>query len=281
MSSMPLSKSYHVVLTIAGSDSSGGAGIQADIKTITVLNAYAASVITAVTAQNTQDVFDIFLMTPECIDAQLKAVFDDIHIQAIKIGMLGNKACIEVVRKYLQRAKCHAIPIVLDPVMAAQTGVSLIHDDDFFEITTLFPEITLLTPNRLEAERLLDTTILNLADMYDTAKALAEKYACNILLKGGHMQSNLSTDVLYSFSKQQYQSYSSPFIKTNNHHGTGCTLSSAISCFLAKGYTLETSIGLAKNFIQAAILGGKSYHLGHGQGPLNHTCLLAEPKASD
>ncbi|MCF6767433.1 bifunctional hydroxymethylpyrimidine kinase/phosphomethylpyrimidine kinase [Thiotrichales bacterium 19S11-10] len=263
-------KKYNIVLTIAGSDSSGGAGIQADIKTITALNCYAASVINALTAQNTQGVLDILPIPAEFIKKQLDAIFEDFMPNAIKIGMLHNKDCILAIQEKLKIAKNKHIPIILDPVMVAQDGSKLINNHDISALSTLLEYATLITPNMPEAKVLANQTIDNLKDMEKVARYLGRKYQTSILLKGGHLISAPSTDILYLVKSNTIKRFKTPIVKTKNNHGTGCTLSSAISAFLAHGYNLEDAIIKAKDFLYHAMTDAKKFKLGHGSDPVNH-----------
>ena len=260
--------SYHTVLTIAGSDSSGGAGIQADIKSISACGGYAASVITASTAQNTQGVRDIHPLPVAHIVKQLEAVLDDISFNAIKIGMLHSSEVIEAVQSTLQRYKSKNI--VLDPVMIATSGDKLMNDEAIESLEAFLPHITLLTPNIPEAELLLGESI-TLETMRKSAKQLAEKYQTSILLKGGHLEfKDEMTDVLYNYVTQETTIIHNPSVKTLNTHGTGCTLSSSIATFLSKGYCLEEATTKGCAYLNKAILEGKDKIIGHGHGAVNH-----------
>lgn len=263
-------KYYNTVLTIAGSDNSGGAGIQADIKTITALKCYAASVITVLTAQNTQGVSAIYPVEADFIAKQMDAIFDDFTPNAIKIGMLHNEACIEVLQQKLSILKQKKIPVVLDPVMIAQAGTSLISKTAIQKLKTLFEYVDVITPNIPEAEALTHCSINTIKAMENAAKQLGDEYTCAVLVKGGHLAGDHAIDILYHPETSTIQRYESIFINTKNNHGTGCTLSSALACFLATNHNLAEAVKQAKNFIQEAIESGKQYQLGQGTGPVNH-----------
>ncbi len=263
-----MSTPYNSVLTIAGSDSSGGAGIQADIKSICANGGYAASVITATTAQNTQGVTDIHPIPVPHIVKQLEAVLDDIHIDAVKIGMLHSSEVIEAVQSTL--ARYNISKIVLDPVMIATSGDKLITDDAIESLKAFIPHTYLITPNIPEAEVLIGHSI-SLENLEATAKELGEQYQTSVLLKGGHLElAKEMTDALYSHTTKQVILIHNRTIKTNNTHGTGCTLSSAIATHLSKGDSLESATGRACLYLNLAIDSGKDKILGKGHGPVNH-----------
>ncbi len=252
------------VLTIAGSDSSGGAGIQADIKTITVNGVYAMSAITALTAQNTTGVRSIFEVTPNFLCEQIDAVFSDIEPDAVKIGMVSSSALIEVISEKLRFY--NAKNIVVDPVMVATSGSELMKNEALTALKKyLLPIADLITPNILEAEILSGCKIEADADMERCAKIIGDTYNTAVLLKGGHSIEN-ANDILYKYG--EYRIFSGKRINNPNTHGTGCTLSSAIASNLAKGFSLEKSIELAKKYISGALAFG--LNLGKGSGPLNH-----------
>ena len=256
------------VLTIAGSDSSGGAGIQADIKTITAHKLYAMSAITALTAQNTTGVYGIMDATPEFVANQLDCIFTDIRPDAVKIGMVSNSAIIEVIAEKLKEYK--AENIVVDPVMVATSGSKLLNDDACETlITKLLPLGTVITPNIPEAEVLCGFEIKNKDDMIKAAEKISETIKCGILIKGGHLVST-ATDLLYENGKITW--FSTERIDNPNTHGTGCTLSSAIASNLAKGYPLDISIQNAKNYLTGALR--TMLDLGKGSGPLEHTYII-------
>lgn len=251
-------------LTIAGSDSCGGAGIQADIKTMTAHGVYAMSAITALTAQNTIGVTDIMEVTPDFLAKQLEAVFTDINPDAVKIGMVSSRSLIETIADKL--SKFQAKNIVVDPVMVATSGSKLINNDAIEALKELlFPMATVITPNIPEAEVLSGIEINTTKDMITAAGLISEKYHCAVLCKGGHSL-NDANDLLYN--NGSYQWFIGKRIDNPNTHGTGCTLSSAIASNLAKGYDLNTSVTRAKCYISGAL--GAMLDLGKGSGPINH-----------
>ena len=251
-------------LTIAGSDSSGGAGIQADIKTMTANGVYAMSAITALTAQNTTGVYGIMEVTPEFLANQLDCIFTDIRPDAVKTGMVSSSALIEVIAQKLTQYK--AKNLVIDPVMVATSGAKLISDE---AIETLKGKLlglaTLITPNIPEAQVLSGMDIRTAEDMERAAKAIYEAYGCAVLCKGGH-QLNDANDLLYS--KEGARWYQGRRIANPNTHGTGCTLSSAIASNLAKGCSLDEAVERAKAYISGAL--AAMLDLGKGSGPMNH-----------
>ena len=252
-------------LTIAGSDSSGGAGIQADIKTMTANGVFALSAITALTAQNTTGVTGIFETTPEFLAQQLDAVFTDIYPDAIKIGMVSSSALIETIAKKLRQYD--AKHIVVDPVMVATSGSKLLQDSAIQILTgQLLPMAEVVTPNIPEAEILSGMTISDAAGMEAAAKAISEKYGCAVLCKGGH-QINDADDLLWRSGTGKW--FHGKRIANPNTHGTGCTLSSAIAANLAKGFALEEAIARAKAYLTDAL--NAQLDLGRGSGPLDHT----------
>lgn len=259
-------------LTIAGSDSGGGAGIQADLKTFTSLGVYGTSVITSVTAQNTEGVFGVYDIPLEGIHKQLEAVFSDIGTDAIKIGMLSNKEIVQEVASFLKKMK--GIPIVLDPVMVAKGGSPLLQDDAMEEIKKeLFPLATVITPNIPEAEVLTGIKISSADDMKEAAKKLFSYGSQFMIVKGGHLMES-AEDILYDGS--HWISLPGKRIKTKNTHGTGCTFSSAIAAELAKGKETVSAIKQAKQYIQMAIAGADELKIGSGHGPTNHWKYLEE-----
>jgi hydroxymethylpyrimidine/phosphomethylpyrimidine kinase len=259
---------YHTILTIAGSDSSGGAGIQADIKSISANGGVGCSVITASTAQNTLGVTDIHPMPVAHIVKQLEAVLDDIHIDVVKIGMLHSKEVIEAVQKSL--AHYDIEKIVLDPVMIATSGETLLSDDAIESLKAFLPKVTLITPNIPEAELLLGHSI-DLENQEVSAKALAQMYHTSVLLKGGHLDfTDTMTDVLYNYESQKSSIIQNKAIESKNTHGTGCTLSSAIATYLAKGESLESAVTKGCTYLNKAIEAGKDKLFGHGHGSVNH-----------
>lgn len=259
---------YPVALTIAGSDSGGGAGIQADIKTFSALGVYGASVITSVTAQNTQGVKGIQAVSPEILKGQLDAVFEDITIDAVKIGMLHNKAAAEIVVSTIDTYS--PTYIILDPVMISTSGNKLLQDDAIYIIVReLFKRTTLVTPNIDEAEFLSGMKIRSENDMEQAANKLLTLGCRAVLMKGGHLKGDQMVDILYVADMAPLR-LSTETIDTVNGHGTGCTLSSAIAAYLALGETLPEAVKSAKNYITRAIHAGKEVRTGHGHGPLNH-----------
>ena len=251
-------------LSIAGSDSCGGAGIQADIKTMTLNGVYAMSAITALTAQNTTGVRSIQDSSPEFLKDQIDAVFEDIFPDAVKIGMVSSAELIKVIAERLTFYK--AKNIVVDPVMVATSGASLIRTEAVSALEKeLIPIAYLVTPNIPEAEMLTGNKIATRDDMLKSAKQIAEAYGCNVLLKGGHSVNDAS-DLLYSDGQAQW--LEGKKINNPNTHGTGCTLSSAIASNLAKGYGLADSVKRAKEFISGAL--SAMLDLGQGSGPMNH-----------
>lgn len=262
-------KTYHRVLTIAGSDSGGGAGIQADLKTFAALGCHGMSVVTALTAQNTQGVTAIHAPPAAFVREQLEAVFGDIGADAVKIGMVHSGEVIESVSEALK--KHHARNIVFDPVMAAQSGDALTKGDVLATMKKyLLPLVTLLTPNLPEAARFLDRKITTLEDMHQAARELSDFGAGSVLLKGGHLKTGETTDVLFIGPEDRFVTLDGKRIDTRNNHGTGCTLSSAVACFLAKGSSVEEACRSAKGYLQSAIEAGAEFEIGRGHGPVHH-----------
>ncbi|ASJ74051.1 bifunctional hydroxymethylpyrimidine kinase/phosphomethylpyrimidine kinase [Granulosicoccus antarcticus] len=257
-----------IAMTIAGSDSGGGAGIQADLKTFSARGVYGASTITALTAQNTCSVSAIHEVAPEFVTQQLVAVLSDLKVDAIKIGMLASIPIIEAIGVVLDQYP--DIPVVLDPVMVAKSGDSLLHSDAIEALRDiLFPRATLITPNIPEAAMLLgDVEASSEAQMEAQARALS-RFGCSaVLLKGGHLASSDSTDLLLQDGAIHRFCY--PRIPTSNTHGTGCTLSSAITAEIAKGLPLHTAIAIAEQYIHEAIACADQLDVGHGHGPVHH-----------
>lgn len=262
-------RGYHRVLSIAGSDSGGGAGIQADLKTFSAIGCYGMTVITALTAQNTTGVTGIHAVPPEFAAEQLDAIYTDIGTDAVKIGMLYSAELIQVVADRLQRYK--AVNIVLDPVMVAQSGDRLVKDDAVDAIKThLMPLATVVTPNVPEAEVLCGRSLNGSNEIEAAAKTLAKHGSEAVLIKGGHNEGSDSTDLLYFGQDDRMVALPAQRIATRNNHGTGCTLSAAIAAFLAKGADVETAVRDAKTYITAAIDAGADYRLGRGHGPVHH-----------
>ena len=251
-------------LTIAGSDTSGGAGIQADIKTMIMNGVYAMSAITALTAQNTTGVTGIMEVTPAFLEQQMDAVFTDIRPDAVKIGMVSSSELIRSIAKKLKEYE--AENIVVDPVMVATSGSRLIAEEAIETLKQeLLPLATVLTPNIPEAEVLADMQIENEADMIAAAKKISQTYNCAVLCKGGH-SINDANDLLYA--NDRYEWFRGKRVDNPNTHGTGCTLSSAICSNLAKGYPLSDAVKTAKDYISEAL--EAMLDLGKGSGPMNH-----------
>ena len=262
-------KTPSIVLTIAGSDSSGGAGIQADIKTISALGSYAASAITSVTAQNTLGVQGIHPIPTDMVRQQIESVMDDLHPDAIKIGMVCDKdialTIAECIRKYQPRW------VVYDPVMVSTSGHKLMTDDTIEVIKQeLIPLASLITPNLHEACILLRKNIIREGEMENCADVLSKTCRCSVLLKGGHLEDGEMCDVLYDAEGKRCFRYRAPKIESHNLHGTGCTLSSAIATKLSQGHSLKEAIALAKDYVTKAIDAAKDMKIGHGYGPLWH-----------
>jgi len=257
------------VVTIAGSDSSGGAGIQADIKTISALGCYAASILTALTAQNTQGVQAIYAISPDFIRQQMESVFSDLSVSAVKIGMLHDDSVIAAVVEQLKKFKPKQI--VLDPVMVSKSGHALLKSDTIDFLTQqLFPLISLITPNIFEAEKLLGKKIHTIDEQEKAAIQLGTLFRMNVLVKGGHLESDQSSDVLYLWEENRCEWFHADRIQTNNTHGTGCSFSSAIAAFLSKNQSLVEAVSSAKNYLTGALLSAKSQIVGQGAGPIDH-----------
>lgn len=258
----------NTALTIAGSDSCGGAGIQADIKTMTCNGVYAMSAVTALTAQNTTGVSGIMEVTPEFLKEQIKMVVTDIFPDAVKTGMVASSQLIQVI---VEAIKTYQLKnIVVDPVMVATSGAKLISDEAINTLCNeLLPVATLITPNIPEAEVLFEQKIQSEADMETAAKAINAKYGCAVLLKGGHSL-NDANDYLYDGKEGTW--FYGKKIDNPNTHGTGCTLSSAIASNLAKGKNLKDSVKAAKDYISGAL--AAMLDLGKGSGPMNHAYVI-------
>ena len=258
------SKPMRTALSIAGSDSSGGAGIQADIKTMSANGVYAMTAVTALTAQNTTGVTDILDSTPAFLSAQLDAVFTDIFPDAVKIGMVSSAELISVIAQKLRQYG--ARHIVVDPVMVATSGSRLLREDAVEALKTeLLPLAEVATPNIPEAEILADMPIRTPADMEAAARKISEQYGCAVLCKGGH-DLNDANDLLWKDGAGYW--FNGRRINNPHTHGTGCTLSSAIAANLAKGMALEDAVRRAKEYISGAL--AAMLDLGHGRGPMNH-----------
>lgn len=264
---MPVAKTP-IALTIAGSDSSGGAGIQADLKTFTAFAVYGASVITALTAQNTRGVQGVSAVAPDFVAAQIASVLDDLDVGAVKSGMLANREIIAVVAAALGRRP--DIPLVVDPVMVATSGDSLLQPDAVQAFKALlFPRAALITPNLPEAARLLGKPVAKTeAEAREHLQALGTLGAKAVLLKGGHGTGDEAVDLLLADGR--IRRFASPRIDTWNTHGTGCTLSAAIAALLAQGSDMETAVERAKTYVHRAIEAGRAATVGHGNGPVDH-----------
>ena len=257
------------VLTIAGSDSGGGAGIQADLKAMSANGVYAMSVITAITAQNTEEVTDVFELPPSIVAAQIDAIFDDFEVAAVKTGMLSSADIIRTVVTLLKPQQVKNL--VVDPVMVAKGGQSLLKPDaiDFLK-KELFPLALLVTPNVHEAQQLSGIQITSLADARRAAKIIHQFGCANVLIKGGHLPVDRATDLLYD--GRFFHIFKGEFIDTPHTHGTGCTFASAIAAHLARGKSLSDAVQTSKTYLTQAIK--HSLALGHGQGPTNHFYFL-------
>ena len=261
-----------IALTIAGSDSGGGAGIQADLKAFSALGAYGASVITAITAQNTRAVTAVEALSPALITAQIDAVFDDLPVNAVKVGMLASVPVIEAVAEALDRAQAkRTVPVVLDPVMIAKSGDALLEDSAIASVRdVLLPRATVLTPNLPEAARL---TQMSEADdeaaMLAQGEALLVHGAGAVLMKGGHGRGEACVDLLLSKEHAPLR-LTARRLATRNTHGTGCTLSSAVAAGLAKGLALEAAVTEAHAYLQNAIRAADTLYIGAGHGPVHH-----------
>lgn len=262
-------RTYPCVLTIAGSDCSGGAGIQADIKTISALGAYAASAITAITVQNTCGVTGIHPVPPSYVKGQIEAVMDDIRPQAIKIGMINDTKIVEVIAEMLQKYQPQFV--VFDPVMVSTSGCKLMEDEAIEAITTrLIPLATLITPNLSEAEILAGQKIRTVEEMQRQAKEMLKLGCRGVLVKGGHLEGGRMCDVLQVSGEEVPHLFTAPKVDSRNTHGTGCTLSSAIATYLALRETITDAVEKAKQYVYKGIEAGKDVCIGHGHGPLNH-----------
>ena len=259
---------YPAVLTIAGSDSGGGAGIQADLKTFSALGCYGMSAITALTAQNTLGVTAIHSVPPAFVKAQLDAVLQDIRPLAIKIGMVHSPELVAVIAETLLQYP--DIPMVLDPVMVATSGDRLIAQETVTHLVAqLFPLSTLITPNLDEAALLAGMPIATVKDMQTAGNTIMQQGCKALLLKGGHLQQEQLISLLFT-ADRNIEHFTSHKIETKNMHGSGCTLSSAIAAYLARGETLAHAVALAQDYVHGAILHGKDVTTGKGHGPLNH-----------
>ncbi|HMD63795.1 MAG TPA: bifunctional hydroxymethylpyrimidine kinase/phosphomethylpyrimidine kinase [Stellaceae bacterium] len=264
------------VLIVAGSDSGGGAGIQADIKTVSMLDAYAATAITALTAQNTEGVFGVLPIPPEFIRHQIEVVLDDIGADVVKTGMLHDSAVIETVAAVLHDLAA-SVPLVVDPVMAAKGGARLIDPGAVETLKRLLiAGATIVTPNLPEAEMLCGRTISNIAEMRAAGEQLLGLGCRAVLVKGGHLSGETVADVLVTEAGARV--WESPRITTRHTHGTGCTLASAIAAGLAQGLAVESAVDRARAYVQRAIAGAPG--LGRGHGPLDHAHPLRSPSGA-
>ncbi len=262
-------KKYPCILSIAGSDCSGGAGIQADLKAISALGGYAATAITAITVQNTLGVRAIHPIPPVYVRGQIEAVMEDIRPDAVKIGMINDVEIVKVIASCLRKYQPHFV--VFDPVMISTSGHRLIEEDAINALTQeLMPLSSLITPNLSEAEVLTGHRMDNVEKMKIAAPELL-KYGCGAaLLKGGHLEGGKMCDVLQIAGEEKPHLFVSDKIESKNTHGTGCTLSSAIATFLALGYDMPQAVEHAKAYVTGGIHAGKDIHIGEGHGPLNH-----------
>ena len=263
-------KSYPIVLSIAGSDSSGGAGIQADIKTFSALGVYGATAITAITAQNTLGVHSQLAIDPQMVYDQICAVVDDLHPQVVKIGMLSNEGIVRAVAEALRK---YQLLVILDPVIISTSGHRLLSENAQEVLKhKLLPLSTLVTPNIPEMSTLTAMPLATFEDKERAAQHLMQYGATSVLLKGGHEEGDTKSDILFSMSPSGVQStiFSSQTIQTRNTHGTGCTLSAAIAAFIARGESINEAIAKAKSYISDAIRAGADVAIGNGFGPVNH-----------
>ena len=257
------------VLTIAGSDSGGGAGIQADIKAMSANGVFAMSVITAITAQNTEEVTEVFELPPAIVAAQIDAVFDDFDVAAVKTGMLASAAIVEVVAKMLRPQKI--TNLVVDPVMISKSGHPLLKPDAIDALKVqLFPLALIVTPNVREAQQLSGIEIKSLADARRAAKVIYGFGCKHVLIKGGHLLTERATDLLYD--GRFFNVLQGEFIETRHTHGTGCTFASALAAHLARDQSVLNAVQAAKSYVTEAIRHGLA--IGHGQGPTDHFYFL-------
>lgn len=264
-----MKKSYFRVLTIAGSDSGGGAGIQADIKTISAMGCYASSAITAVTVQNTLGVQAVHPIPLDILEGQIDAILSDIGADAIKIGMLHSSKVVNLVAEMIEKYGIRNV--VLDPVMVSTSGHKLIEDDAIESIKNrLIPLSRVITPNIPEAEILSGCKISSEQDFEQIAKKLSFNKSVSVLLKAGHLDNDCLVDYFYNVEDNTITLLPSKRVRTKNTHGTGCTLSSAFASALARGEDLTTASKSAKKYIEQAIVSGAEYEIGHGHGPVNH-----------
>jgi len=265
-----------IALTIAGSDSGGGAGIQADLKTFAALGVYGASVITAVTAQDTRRVYGIVEIDPGFVTQQIDAVMQDIGADAVKTGMLAGAPIIEAVAASMRR--WHVSDLVVDPVMVSKGGDKLLHDDAVDALKRhLLPLALVTTPNLPEAEVLVGRALSNWDEIKDAAREIHGWGVNNVVIKGGHREDSMATDIL--FDGEGFRDYSVPRIATQNTHGTGCTFASAIAASLAKGEMVPTAVAAAKAYVTRALQ--NSYTIGEGHSPVHHFYRYWRPHLKD
>jgi hydroxymethylpyrimidine/phosphomethylpyrimidine kinase len=264
----------HIALTIAGFDGSGGAGIQADLKTFSALGCYGASVLTALPIQNTTGIKSVYEIPQQCIEEQLHSILEDIEIDAIKIGMLHRPEVIDTLTDILKEYSCKKV--VLDPVLMAKNGFPLLTVEAVDAMKKkLFPMITLLTPNLPEASALLQREVRTVDQMKQAAFDLANMGPQAIVIKGGHLEEEICKDCLVVRHPQpQTYWFSSPRVETKNTHGTGCTFSAAITAYLAKGLTIPEAVEKAKTYLSHCIEAGSQFKVGNGNGPLHHFSYL-------
>ncbi|MBO5831499.1 MAG: bifunctional hydroxymethylpyrimidine kinase/phosphomethylpyrimidine kinase [Alistipes sp.] len=263
-------KRYRVALSIAGSDSSGGAGIQADIKTFSSLGIYGASVVTAITAQNTLGVHSVFPLPYDVVYDQIMAVMEDLHPSVVKIGMLAN---VDIVRAVAEALSRYDVPIVLDPVVVSTSGHRLLSVEALDEMKRLLlPMASVVTPNIPEMEALTTMPLATDLEKLEAARYLMSMSARAVLLKGGHEPGAVKRDILYRLSNDgiAQEHISMPTVPTRNTHGTGCTLSSAIAAYMAVGCGLSEAVRQAKEYVTKALAAGADVVLGEGHGPVNH-----------
>ena len=262
-------KHYNRVLTIAGSDSGGGAGIQADIKAISAMGCYASSAITAITVQNTLGVEAVHAVPLDILRGQIEAVMEDIGADAVKIGMLHSAEVVEIVAEAIE--KYHIRNVVLDPVMVSTSGHRLIEERAIESLRkVLIPMARVITPNVPEAEILAGVTITSSEQFREVARQLSQGGKVSVLLKAGHLTDATVMDLFYNAENDTFTELPSERITTPNTHGTGCTLSSALAAMLASGHDLTTAARMAKEYINGAIVSGARYGIGHGHGPVDH-----------
>ncbi len=263
-------KRYHRVLSIAGSDPSGGAGLQADIKTVSALGCYGMTAVVAVVDENTVGVTGVHPIPVDFVKGQIRSCLDDIGADAVKIGMLHSSELIKAVRDTLIHYEING-GIVLDPVMVATSGDALLQPDAVSSLKEeLIPQARVITPNIPEAEILLKKRIERSDDLKEAAFELSKECQTSVLLKGGHLTEEKLIDIFYDMENERVLELSSPRCNTVNTHGTGCSLSSAIAAFLARNYSLQEAVINAKKYLSEAILKGADYRIGHGHGPVHH-----------